>query len=121
MIAVMSDRACTLAKLTNSVVARNLSCSVVIANHSKGKGVLDEHGPFAGAGFFQDLAFSVYVAREAVVGTLQPPQHDSWRTSSQLLEELVEYTRVMEDWQLGDSRNTNKLKELIRCGVEIRF
>ncbi|GKY94401.1 hypothetical protein MPSEU_000406100 [Mayamaea pseudoterrestris] len=119
-VALMSDRPCTLKRLRSYFSNSNsfMNCSIHVANHAKGLGVLYEHGPFAGAGFFQDLFLASSFARTAVIGSSQPPHYDSWRTSSELLEELVEYHRIMEAWQNGI--DPASLPELIQCGLERR-
>jgi hypothetical protein len=49
----------------------------------------EEHSPLAGAGFFRDLVV-VSQARSAFIG--------SARSSSALVDELIEYDRRTEDW-----------------------
>jgi hypothetical protein len=65
-------------------------CLAMVAPHDTGKSFRSEHGPFAGIGFFQDLAFvanqtlRMPTAITAVVGS----KH---RSSSQLVREIVAY------------------------------
>jgi hypothetical protein len=113
-IAVMSDRPCTYKSL-QSVVPDKYNCSVLTADHETGSGVLDEHGPFAGAGFFQDMALASSFVRDAVIGSGEPLNFESLRTSSQLLEELIEYHRVMEAWQA--ERDLNQLPKTLQCSI----
>ena len=116
-IVLMSDRPCALSVLKDFLTGPETlwNCSVLEADHEEGTGVLSEHGPFAGAGFFQDLYFSSSIARTAIIGSSQPPQFDTWRTSSELLEELIDYNKIMEAWQQG--MDPTKLPELIKCGL----
>jgi len=53
---VLADRKCTISTLKNwlELVPK---CSVEVATHSAGKGTRDEHGPFAGVGFFRILCW----------------------------------------------------------------
>ena len=116
-IVVMSDRPCALSALKDHFTNQKSpwKCSVLIADHEEGSGILSEHGPFAAAGFFQDLYFTASIARTAMIGSSQPPQFDTWRTSSELLEELIDYNRIMDAWQQGE--DPTKLPDLIRCGL----
>jgi len=52
-----------------------------------------EHGPLAGAGFFQDVAYVSQYARHAVVGSSDV---GGVRSSTRLVLEFVEYNRVLE-------------------------
>jgi hypothetical protein len=94
---VMSDREKTIELLTEWLLQRN--CSVVTANHDTGNGPVKEHGPWAGAGFLQDLELTGK-ARHGVVG-------DKHRSSTALLIHIVEYRRRMPVWQAdGDLLET---------------
>lgn len=84
-VLLMADHKCTLDKLKNWLVDRN--CTGETANHVCGKSWRSEHGPFAGVGYFQDLVL-VSQARSGFVS--------SDRTSSQLVQEIIEYDRLME-------------------------
>jgi hypothetical protein len=83
------------------------SCSVVVAAqimdpevNDKGKKTA-EHGPFAVAGFFRDLVI-ISQARSGFIGSV--------RSSSALVDELIDYGRRTEAW---NSRNA--VDSLIRC------
>lgn len=116
-IALLSDRRCTLSSLQTHLAENEngMRCAIVVADHEEGTGAYAEHGPFAGAGFFQDLAVASSIARTAVIGSSQPPHYNTWRTSSEILEELIEYHRFMAAWQEG--RDVSSVPELIRCGI----
>jgi hypothetical protein len=87
----MSDRDCTISRLTTWLTNRNIS--VAVAQHDQHIDFLSEHGPFAGVGFFQDLALAS-TARSAIVAMR--------RSSSDLLLELVVFNRKMEAWMAGE-------------------
>lgn len=101
ILSVMSDRECTVKRIITWLknnygksIERGdtdfqwcSSVSVKTANHEKGDGLFEEHGPNAGTGFFQDLALASQ-STSAFIGT--------GRTSSDLLLELIEFNRITE-------------------------
>lgn len=89
---VMSDRPCTITRLTELLEKNH--CDVQVAQHENNTDYLHEHGPFAGNGYFQDLAV-VRAARSAFIGTT--------RSSSDLILELIEFDRGMEIWRQSGS------------------
>jgi hypothetical protein len=103
---IMSDRLKTIENLRTYLLQRN--CSVVVAaqimdsevNHTAGKKT-EEHGPFAGAGFFRDLVV-VSQARSAFIADT--------RSSSAMVDELVDYGRRTEAWH-----SKNAVDPLLRC------
>ena len=91
-VSIMSDRPCTVTRLSSWLQERN--CSVLTAEHPEpSPDYIREHGPNAGIGFFQDLAL-VSNSRSAIVAMT--------RTSSDLLRELMVFQRMMEEWEMGD-------------------
>ena len=82
-IYLMSDRPKTVATLTEW--SRNKNCSVTTANHHVGGDCIKEHGPWAGAGYLEDLDV-VAQATDAMVG-------DPRRSSTSLLLDVMEYRR----------------------------
>ena len=80
---LMSDRQETIDLLAKFLLSRN--CTVAIASHEYGKGEVQEHGPWAGAGFLEDLDVCAD-ARDGFIG-------DPHRSSTALLIELMEYRR----------------------------
>lgn len=86
LVYLLSDRPATLAALTDYLLGRNDSCQGVVTSHTVGKSFTDEHGPFAGIGYFEDLHLASQ-ARHGFVG------HS--RSSSDLVRELMEYDRQM--------------------------
>jgi hypothetical protein len=106
---IMSDRHETIEHLRTYLLQRD--CSVVLAAQPDAPVVKDngtateEHGPFAGAGFFRDLVV-VSQARSAFIG--------STRSSSALVDELMEYDRHNNAWVMEDER----LDRLPRCYIE---
>jgi hypothetical protein len=102
---IMSDRPKTIDNLRTHLLQRN--CSVVVAAQIMDPEVNDtgkkteEHGPFAGAGFFRDLVV-VAQARSAFIGSV--------RSSSALVDELMDYGRRTEAWH-----SNNTVDSLRRC------
>jgi hypothetical protein len=94
-VLIMADRICTVTKLSKFLKSKNMT--MYVAPHDEGESFSQEHGPFAGVGFYQDLAL-VSQARSAIVATS--------RTSSYLLRELVEYHRQMQWWNTGHDITT---------------
>ena len=89
VVALMSDRTCTIERLTEWL-QQELNCRVFVAVHEDATyDYLFEHGPFAGAGFYEDLALAS-MARSAYIGTD--------RSSSDLVGELIVFHRTMEAW-----------------------
>jgi hypothetical protein len=92
---IMSDRPKTIENLRTYLLQRD--CSVVLAAQPDAPVVKDngtkteEHGPFAGAGFFRDLVV-VSQARSAIIGGM--------RSSSALVDELMEYDRRNNAWEI---------------------
>lgn len=85
-VSLMSDRVCTIAELSSWLGKRGIS--VVLASHpEEGQDYRGEHGPFAGAGYFYDLAMVLETAQDAFVSMR--------RSSSDFVRELVEFHRTM--------------------------
>jgi hypothetical protein len=98
---LMSDRPKTIELLTEWLLQRN--CSVVMANHDDGSDPVKEHGPWAGAGYLQDLEVSGN-ARHGVIG-------DKHRSSTALLIDLIEYRRRIAVCEAtGDWNNISDLR-----------
>ena len=118
-VALMSDRECTIANLRTWLEGEPYSCDVRVAPHEAGTGTFEEHGPFAGAGYFQDLVLASAVTRHGVVGSLEDPSRygEAWRSSSSMLLELVDYERKMEAWMWGIDPAT--LPHLDQCTIQL--
>ena len=104
-IYIMSDRPATLQNVAKA--ARQRNCQVIQTQHTQNISNKDnpvsEHGPFAGAGYFRDLLV-VSQARSAYISFR--------RSSSALVDELIEYHRHLEAW----NRYGIVLNEpLVRC------
>lgn len=85
---VISDRSKSVDKISKAVV-RDLNCAVSVVNHTEMTPSLTaEHGPFAGAGFFRDLALASR-ARHGLVG--------GRRSSTMLLEELIVVRKLKDE------------------------
>jgi len=103
---IMSDRPCTISTLSDILHGQNIS--VHIPPHDEGQSFRDEHGPFAGVGFYQDLAL-VSKARSAFIGSI--------RSSSDLLLELVEFHRKMDWWNAGN--DITQISNVEKCHLEL--
>jgi hypothetical protein len=101
-VALLSDRACTLSTLVPWLEDEQRGCVAYVARHDARTDYLSEHGPFAGVGFFQDLALTAAVARSAFVG-----MH---RSSSDLVLELVQFYRTMDAWERSGETTDEKLR-----------
>jgi hypothetical protein len=101
---LMSDRPKTILALTEWL--RNKNCSVITANHHVGDDPIQEHGPWAGAGYLEDLD----VVAEATHGLIGDPR----RSSTSLLLDLMEYRRPLE-WGDGDNRMGDRPPKLEIC------
>jgi len=74
----------------------------LVAAHDKGKSGKDEHGPFAGVGFFHDWALVSSHARSGFIGT--------FRSSSKLVLELIEFNRKLEIWKNSGMNNVTDIE-----------
>ncbi|CAJ1942334.1 unnamed protein product [Cylindrotheca closterium] len=93
---LMSDRSVTLDGLQQT---RPSGCTPVLATHQKGQSFRSEHGEFAGAGFFQDLALAQH-AKDAVVLTYRS-------SASELMRTVWRYQRFM----------TNQTGKIVACTI----
>jgi hypothetical protein len=99
---IMSDRIPTVNGLIE--FAKNNTCRAVTMTHTEAeKGSFVENGPFAGAGFFLDIALASH-ARSGFVGMM--------RSSSALVDEIIEYKRRTEAWEATGKRLETSLS---RC------
>ena len=95
---MLSDRPRTLTALHHWFANNAIECTVVQARHdahSNEMGLEAEHGPFAGAGFVQDLELA---SREASK-SLNVVWIGHGRSSSKLLLEWVIYRRAIRFWK----------------------
>ena len=90
-VRIMSDRPCTISRISKWLQDRNHSI-LAVQHKAPTFDAIAEHGPYTGIGYFQDLAL-VSTSRSAVVGMS--------RSSSDLLRELVVFQRAMELWETG--------------------
>jgi hypothetical protein len=107
-IYIMSDRTTTLTKIAEYATSgHDKHCeAIMVTNREKTTiQVLDEHGPFASAGYFQDLA----LVSQAQSASITRP-----RSSSALLVELMEYSRRTNAWKLDGTR---ELPDMLHCGM----
>jgi hypothetical protein len=90
IVYLMSDRRATLNPVTK--LANQLNCSTVVASHREGDATgNNEHGPYAGLGFYQDLVVAGK-ARDGFVGHCH-------RSSSQMLLEAIHVGRKVDEWK----------------------
>lgn len=89
-IYLAADRPATL-RGVQEYIQRNTTCEMIVARHEQQvvpeqtSGDAAEHGPFAGAGMFQDLVVTSLQAQDYMIGHT--------RSSSALFAILVEYQR----------------------------
>lgn len=104
LVYAMADREGTLSSLQNSLRTK---CRVEIAEHANGSTHKSEHGPFSGAGFFQDLIVASQAEHGVVLGQIPG---EKIRTSSEMLHELVEFNRKIKLWEQGRANHSEELK-----------
>ena len=93
---VMSDRPKAVRRISDAV--KEMGCNTTTAKHMKNeikRSFSLEHGPFAGAGLFHDLAIASQ-ARHGLVGTR--------RSSTMLLAELIAFGKVTDAIERGDDQ-----------------
>lgn len=90
-LSLMSDRQCTIDRLKDKFHDPP-TFTALIADHDEGGKFSPEHGPYAGLGYFQDMALLSEV-RGGFVG--------SSRSSTHLPLEWVEFYQKMEKWSLA--------------------
>jgi len=112
LLYIMSDRAATVTNLARD--ARDLyNCTVVLVSRTQEESTAEhvgpsEHGPFAGLGYFQDVALSMH-ADTALVGQA--------RSSTSFLAVMMEYRRKLVAWEGGDDDDDEMIKPLARCSL----
>ena len=134
-IYLMSDRQNTIENITQWIVERYIGgdgpdCNVITANHSISMALSasltisnrEEHGPWSGVGFFQDLDV-VANAEHVLIG-------DIHRSSTKLLLEVLEYRRILSttvrpkiigvEEQHGDTHRSSNLPRLVKCQLPVR-
>jgi hypothetical protein len=94
VVYVMTDRAITREKLPDALAAFN--CTAVFTRTSQGQSFRNEHGPFAGRGYYQDLAMTRHARRGLMSPNLKGRPLRGIRTSTALPRSLVEFRRVLE-------------------------
>ena len=101
---LMSDRQETVRRISKHVqIAHN--CTVVLASQresANGTEHVDEHGAFAGAGYFQDLV---------VVGQADSAFISKRRSSTSLVAEFMEYRRRQKMWKSDGTRESSRMGE----------
>ena len=111
---IMSDRELTIKEFAKASQARGCHVVTVTDRGPAQQRVNDtsktaEHGPFAGVGYFQDLIVASQ-ARSAIISR--------GRSSSALLDEMIEYGRRTEAWEQGHKRLPDPI---IRCSIGRRI
>jgi hypothetical protein len=104
---IMADRPETLERLQRRV--RFYNCTAVTADHETGSSFSDEHGPWSGVGFFQDLAVTSR-ARDGVIS--------KGTSSSMLLMELIEYNTRMKVWEEQGAEQASALRPVSHCHIK---
>jgi len=94
-ILLLSDRQNTLTTLQDYIASTYPQCHAVVAKHDNDTSWRPEHGPFAGIGFYQDLAMVNTAMKSLSWLHLQLPQvgfiGSKHRSSSQLVREILAY------------------------------
>lgn len=110
-VSLMSDRPETIEGVRLFLGETFPHCTVLVAPHDVGKSWRKEHGPFAGTGYFQDLALVwnqtsyVHTATTAFVGSNE-------RSSGEIVREAMAY-------QLHQRKNDlHSVGELVTCYYE---
>jgi hypothetical protein len=112
-VMLLSDRPLTLKNIILHLNDRYPHCEPLVAPHDIGVSFTEEHGPFSGMGFYQDLVMVanhtrlVLAGKVAFVGTKR-------RSSSQLVREIMTY----ELHQHARSVRSNKQQNLTACYLE---
>mmetsp|Transcript_6486 Transcript_6486/g.14174 ORF Transcript_6486/g.14174 Transcript_6486/m.14174 type:complete len:731 (-) Transcript_6486:44-2236(-) len=82
-------------------------------NRSTGTSFSDEHGPFAGRGYWEDLSVAIQ-ARDGMIAFHKARRsHGLVRTSTALVRNLIQFRRVLEhvvsnvDWSTGINTNSH--------------
>ena len=105
---IMSDRNVTL-KLLESMIQNKTHCIVKkVESRSQGDSFSAEHGPFAGRGYWEDVALASQ-ARNGTIAYHQDFRRHLLRTSASIVRELIEFRRVLEN---GDSK---ELPTFLEC------
>jgi hypothetical protein len=99
-VSMMSDRPCTISELSTWLDTKNIS-AVTVSHNDVTPDKRAEHGPFAGAGFYSDLAMILATAQDAFVAMR--------RSSSDLVREFVEFRRIMKQIKQGTKPKSLKL------------
>jgi len=100
---LMADRPLTVENLVK--FAEKKGCSAIVAEKEASNVDNSEHGVFAGAGFFRDLAVLQY-AQHGFAGTV--------RSSSALVVEAMEYNRIREAYSRNELQH---LEPIPRCNI----
>ena len=66
----------------------------MVGNRSQGKSFSNEHGPFAGRGYWEDVSLAIQ-ARHGMI-SFHMNRRNLVRTSTAIIRELVEFRRVLE-------------------------
>ena len=105
---LMSDRPKTISLLTNWI-AKEKQCIVVTANRTVGKhSRKEEHGPWAGVGFWEDLD----VVSQARDGLVAAPE----RSSTSCLRFMMEYRRRISAWRMSGNAKNFSSSEKVAVG-----
>jgi hypothetical protein len=97
IVYIMSDRLATREYLP-VVLAESFNCTALFStNVTGGTSPRGEHGPFAGRGYFEDVALAVQNTRQGFMApNKKSRQIVGIRTSSALPRSIIEFRRVLE-------------------------
>ena len=99
---VMSDRSETVERLRRMIETQG-NCTLHTSNPTEGASWLSEHGPWSGAGFFDDWKLLATKVQHGFVGTND-------RSSTHLVASVIAYNRYITEWLHG-----SKPKRLPQC------
>jgi hypothetical protein len=103
LVRIMSDRTCTVTRLA-AFLKRNNHTVSVFQHADASPDEAPEHGPYAGIGYFQDLA---------LVSSAQSGLIAMRRSSSDLLRELMVFNKYMLVWETGDDTKSRMVDECV--------
>lgn len=110
-VMILSDRPKTLDAVVGYLNLKHAHCHAIVAHHDLGLSFSEEHGPFSGSGFYQDMAMvsnqtrHVPTSNTIFIGSKR-------RSSSQLVRELMAFQLQEQD------RHRNVSVELTTCYLE---
>eukprot|EP00980_Cylindrotheca_fusiformis_P022175 scaffold9075_cov48-Cylindrotheca_fusiformis.AAC.3 len=127
-IYLLSDRPMTLMLLQEHISQQYPMCQAHVAKHDYGTSFRNEHGPYAGIGFYQDLAMvqNGILIHQSSSASLSNNKigfiGSERRSSSQLVRELMVYHHyrnrlAQQDLLLLSNANNSSVDEILGGGL----